>query len=371
MKRIAVLVLLAVALSTAWPLCAQQLVLSVCDYAPPESHVSTLDLQGSFSWYDGPFADDRSRSLAASFVADYGGLDTSESFAQQLDLLVDVRRKTSGWTAELGGDGSMLAFWENDTFAVGALGFDATSEVRLEADLSAGIGVGRFRDVTPLAQAIRMQNALLDLGELLAPLSNVTLLDLAAILGEVGPSDDERIVRIAERLLATDLTPGEDLGVRALLEIDRLLTEPESSRLCGGDLQARVGVSAALLPDVRLSATGILLGRYALVPDPVSQFDALAEAKIRLTDPSQMILAADASYARRLPDGWTARATYRLDLDRFWTDPAETTWAHALSSSLTTQVFGGVGLSLVANAEYRTGDEELTLSVGLHLEASF
>jgi len=348
---------------------AQQRALSVCDYEPPESRISDLGLQGSFSWFDGPFDDDRSRVFAATLTADYSGLYSADSFAQQFDVQTEIRANTGGWTADLEGTGSVLTFLDDALFAVGAFGVDVSNEIRLEVDLTGGIGAGRFRDVTPLAQAIRVQNALLDLGELLAPISNEALLDLAQILGEVGPTDDERIVLLVERLVDTELVRAESLDVRGLLQIDRILAEPETSRLCGSDAQVRLGASATLLPEFRLSTTGVLLARYALVPDPVTQIEASAEAKIRVAQLEQMSLGADVSYARRLPDGWMARAAYRLEVDRMWTATDATTIVHGLSSSLTTQILGSVGLSLVANAEYRTGDEEITFSLGVHLEA--
>jgi len=348
---------------------AQQRILSVCDYEPPESRISDLGLQGSFSWFDGPFADDRNRAFAATLTSDYNGLYSSNSYAQRLDAHAEFRANTGGWTADLEGAGSLLSFLNEDVFAVGVFGIDASNDVRLEVDLTGGVGTGRFRDVTPLAQAIRIQNALLDLGELLAPVSNAALLDLARILGEVGPTADKRFVALVERLEETELLRSEGLDVRGLLEIDRILAEPGISRLCGSDAQIRLGATAMLIPELRISATGILLGRYALVPDPVSQVEASAQAKIRVAEPDQMSITGDLSYVRRLPDGWTARAAYRLDIDRMWTTSDATTIMHGLSSSLTTQVLGSVGLSLVANAEHRTGDEEITFSLGVHLEA--
>lgn len=344
-------------------------VLSVCDYEPPESLVSSLGFQGSFSWFDGPYTDDQDRVLAASLTADYSGLRSSESSAQQLVARTEIRGRPSGWTAKLAGSGSLLSFLDDSLFAVGAFGLDASNEISLEIDLTGGIGTGRFRDVTPLAQAILIQNALLDVGELLAPISNAALLELAQILGEIGPSDEERIVSLVERLEATELIRGDGLDIRGLLEIDRILDEADTSRLCGNDVQARIGASALLLPELRISSTAIIQARYALVPDPVSQVEADAAVKVRLSHLEQMSIEAGVSYGRRLPDGWTARAEYRLDIDRMWTDTQATVFAHAISSSLTTQVFGSVGLSLVANAEYRTGDEEITFSFGLHLEA--
>ena len=360
---------IAVLLSVSVLVGAQQRVVTVCDYEPPESHVTGLSVQGSFSWFDGPYSDDRNRVLAASMTADYGSLRSSESFARQLDARAEIRGRTPGWTGDFEGAGSLTSFFDEGLFAVGAFGIDASISERLEVDLTAGIGNGRFRDVTPLARAILIQNALLDLGELLAPVSNEVLLDLAQILGEVGSTDEERIVLLVERLLETELIRGEEMDVRGLLEIDRILEESGTSRLCGSDVQVRIGVSALLLPEPLVSSTGVVQARYALVPDPVSQVESSVEAKIRLAHFEQMNVTGSISYDRELPEGWTARAEYRLELDRMWTEMEATSWFHAVSSSLTTQILGSVGLSLVANAEYRTGDEEITFSLGMHLEA--
>lgn len=354
--------------------------LSVCDYEPPESRIADLSLLGSFNWYDGPFADNRNRAISASLVGDFIGMVSSASFGQALDARTEIRADDNGWTASAFGSGSLRSFFAvsedeaadesmaADLFGIGAIGFSLSSRAGVEFDLTGGIGTGRFRDVTPLAQAIGIQNELLDLGELLAPISNETLLELAQILGSIDATDDEKVVQLVNRLVATDLTPGEDLGVRGLLAIEEILESSEETRLCGRDVQMRVGVSAVILPELNLATTGILLARYAAVPDPVSQFDSSAEAKIRLAHPEQMNLQAEVSYSRRLPDGWTARAEYRLAIDRGWINPEEIAVSHAASGSLTTQILGNVGLSLVGSAQYYTGDEEVTLSLAVYME---
>jgi len=348
--------------------------LSVCAYEPPESRISDLGLQGSFNWVDGPYADDRNRSISASLVGDYTGIYSSASFGQALDARTEFRADGNGWTASLFGSGSLRSFFTSgqlaaaDSFGVGAVGFSVSTRTGLELDLTGGIGRGRFRDVTPLAQAIWIQDELLDVGELLAPVTNQTLLDLAQILGAIDLTDHEKVVGLVDRLMATNLVSGDELGVRGLLAIEDILTSGDETRLCGRDLQARIGVSALLYPEFSLATTGILLVRYAAVPDPVSQFDSSAEAKIRLAHPEQMNVQAELCYARRLPDGWTARAEYRVSVDRMWTDFSTTIVSHAASSSLTTQILGSVGLSLVGSVQYLTGDEEVTLSLAVYME---
>jgi hypothetical protein len=369
MKGTTLGVFLLVVITVAPLATAQQTSLTVCEYEPPGSRISDLSARGSFNWYDGPYADDRNRTIVASLSADYGGLVSSEASAQQVEAHGEIHGSNAGWAVDLTGSGSLRAFLDGDLFGVGEIGVDASDGAGLEIDLTAGVGKGRFRDVTPLAKAIRIQNQLLDLGELLAPVSNATLLALAQIIGEVGPTDDEKIVRLAERLVATDLTWGEELDVRGLLEVKGILASDDATRLCGNDVQARIGASAMLLPEFSIAATGILLVRYAVVPDPVTQIESNAEAKIRLARPEEMNLNGNVAYTRRLPSGWTARAEYRLRLDRMWTDRSATALSHALSASLTTQVFGDVGLSIVADAQHKTGDEELSLSLAVYLEA--
>ena len=369
MKRIIFWMFVLVVVFVAVPTTGQQRVLSVCDFEPPESRISNLSLQGSFNWYDGPFADDRNRAISAGFTADYSGLYNSASLGRQFDARTELRGANSGWTIDFTGSGSLQSFFDADLFGVGTFGITTSDVSVLEVDLTAGIGKGRFRDVTPLALAISIQNALLDLGELLAPVSNDTLLDLARIIGEIGPTDNERIISIADRLKTTNLIQGGEPDVRDLLAIENALAATDATRLCGHDVQARIGASAMLLPKFSIAATGVLLVHYAVVPDPVSQFEATAEAKARLAHPEQLNVDADVSYARRLPEGWTARAEYRLHIDRMWSDLSATTLSHALSASLMTKIFGAVGLSLVADVSYKSGDEEFTTSLTVHLEA--
>ncbi|MCX6094977.1 MAG: hypothetical protein NTY63_09195 [Candidatus Bipolaricaulota bacterium] len=369
MNRTMCRTLVVMLLATSLPAIAQQGTLSICDYEPPESRISDLGIQGSFNWSDGPYADGRNRALSASLVADYEGLFSSGAFGQVLNAHTEVRGANDGWTADLSGAGSLRAFFTSDLFGVGVVGLDASTRTGLGIDLTGGVGTGRFRDVSPLAQAILIQNALLDIGELLAPVANDTLLDLAQILGEDGPTDDEKVVRLAERLIATELVPGTEIGVRGLLAIEKILQSSGETRLCGRDVQVRLGASAILLPEFSLAATGVLLARFAVVPDPVSQFDSSVEAKSRLARPEEMSIEANVSYARFLPDGWTGRASCRMTIDRMWTKPDATVVSYVASGSLTTKVFGSVGLSLVGNALYSTGDEEMTFSLVVLLEA--
>ena len=360
-----VLAALGLLIQGAW---GQSASLSVCDYAAPESRLSDLRLQGSFQWYDGPYLDDRERAVSATVNADYGYLFSSPTSGQRFDAFAKLQGSGSDWVFDASGSGDLKMYFDGDLFGIGAASIDAASGNGFEFDVTGGVGVGRFRDVTPLAKAIRIQNNLLDLGVLLAPLPRETLLSIAQTIGEVGPTIDEKTVAVAETLIAANLIRDNALGVKGLLELEAVMASSGEGQLCGRDVQARLGVSVRPLPEMSWSATGNLLFNFAIAPDPVSQVQASGAAKFRLLSPKQWTIQGSVSYARGLPDGWTARSSYRLAVDHGWGEPDVTQTTHAASASLTTRVLGSVGLSLIGELRHATGDEEITLSLALHLD---
>jgi hypothetical protein len=349
---------------------AQELPLTVCDYDPPESRVTDLALQGWFSWHNGPNAGVVDRTLTTHLFVDFSQLSMTGPFGHDLQAHGQLRRAEDRWTSRLTASGSLQASLSEQLFGVSVLGFDAAIETGLELDATAGIGTGRFRDATPLALAMRIQNRLLDLGELLAPVGREMLLSLAQIIGETGPSEDAKIIRIAEHLVDTQLIAEGQVSVTGLLGMEEILRSPHQTRLCGRDAQARIGLTTRLLPETSLAATGVVLLRYAAVPDPVSQLEAIAETKIRLLRPTEMIAEAELAYTRSLPGNWTSRAEYRLTFDRGWSTQGATAMFHQLTTTLTTELPGGVGLNLSGELAYNSGDDEITVDLTISLEAS-
>ncbi len=366
MRELTILLFVVASLGALATSAQAQSVLSICDYTSPESRVVSLSLQGNFQWYDGPYLDDRARVVSLATSADYSLLYASETVGHQLDVTASLRGDQSSWSFTLSGDGDLKSFWRGDAFGLAAFGVDA-SDGSLEVDLTAGLGTGRFRDVTPLAKAIQIQNDLLDLGILLAPLENGPLLALAQTIGEAGSTQDEKTSALAAQLVATDLVKDNELGVRGLLAIEQIIASTEGGRVCGRDVQGRIGLSATMMPTVSIATTGVLLFNYALAPDPVSQLTSNASCKVHLAHPDELSAELDLSYSRRLPEGWTARSTYRLTYDHRWTHPDQTQVGHVLTASLTTQVLGSVGLSLAGELRHFTGDEEITSLLTIHL----
>jgi len=343
-----------------------QSILSVCDYRPPESHLAALSLQGSFLWFDGPYFDDRTRSLTARAAGDYSLLVSADTSGHELAALAEVRVANGAWSYEFDGSGDVKTYIRGDVFAIGALEA-AASDDGVEVDVTVGIGAGRFRDVTPLATAIRIQNALLDIGVLIAPLEANSLLAVAQIVGEIGLTEEQRILSLTDTLVGTGLVLGNEVGVLGLLEVEQALNQVEGGRVCGQDLQVRVGVSAALLPATSAGATGVTQYNFAIAPDPITQLTASVTGKLRLADLGRFAVDGSVAFTRRLPDGWAARASYRVAIDNGWVAADETGSEHVLSGSLTTQIIGSVALSVVGELRYESGDEEISSSLTVHL----
>lgn len=349
---------------------AQRSLFSVCDYDPPESRVLDLLLQGTFQWYSGPLVQGEDRSLSGAFLAEMDALFSSSAYAQRVEARGEVRGTHTAWNASFAGSGSLTSYLRDDLFGIAAVGLTAELQRGLEMDLTGGVGTGRFRDVTPMARAIRLQNTLLDIGQLLAPMTRDVLMEIAQILGQIGPTNEEKLSEITVGLKSTGLLAQAELSIRGWLAVESALSSAEPARLCGSDVQVRVGATAALIPDVTVSATGMVLARYAAAPDPVSQWAGDVEARFRLAQPKEMSVRADLSYVRRLPDGWTARASYRAEFDHLWRQTDASWVRHEGSVRLTTAILGGVGLSIVCDVQHQTGDERPAILVALRLEAS-
>ena len=342
--------------------------ISPCDYAPAESSFVRLSAEGSLQWYDDAYADDRGSSLSGSTLADFQHLYASGSFGYRLEANTEL----SLWPEELLIEGSFSGdfkrYLRDDLFTVGAVEIFGDIDSGLEANVTGGLGVGRFRDVTPLAKAIKIQNAFLDAGILLAPLEEAVLLQVAQTLGEVGTTQDEKIAQVEQSLLETGLVKDDEIGARGLLRLEEIVTSIEDARLCGLDLQVRVGVSASAWPFEGLVDTLVLGWNWAAVPTPVWQWVAGATLKARPTRWDQYIAEFKFSTSRRLRETWRVRADYQLAYDHLWSAAnADPTVDHRLRASLLADIAASLSVSLTGEIGYETGDEEPTAMLTIHL----
>jgi len=337
---------------------------SPCDYTPPESHLRELKVRGDLRWHDDAYTDDRGSTLSGSLQTSFRLL--SESPETGWEVATEARTNLAGgrFDLALSASGSGRTYWENDLFGVGSLALSAEFPARLDGDLTAGLGLGRFRDVTPLAQAIRVQNMLLDEGLLVAPLPVGVLDELAAAFGVVGLSTIERLVELEQVLIDSGLLRDGALGVPGLVSILDVVERGET-RLCGWAIQARAGVRMRNYPTPRISEAIVLAANWAQVPDPVSQWTAAASWITDLRLATAYTLEASLRYSRRLPGGWRAEGAYRFVRRTGKDDEAE--HRHLATGELRAELGRAVSLALTGEVGHVTGYEEPAITVSVHL----
>ena len=342
----------------------QAAISTPCDYLPAESRLKNLNLQGSLQWLDDPFLSDTYDVLAGGLSADFVRLFESLSFGYRLEGKVDLSFSAAAFSLELNAGSNFKWYVRGDTFAIGAVDTRYGETEGMGLDITGGLGYGRFRDVTPLSRAIRIQNMLLDERFLLAPLTDEVLQTMARTLGRVDVALPDKIVTLEGLLLETGLVQGGDLGARGLFLLEEIANAPVEARLCGWDMQFRLGVAARGFPSAQISEAVVLSGNYAIVPDPVSQFQASARYLTRLTDLDRYFLEGSLFYGRRFRENWRIRAGYDLSLDCLWDEVDEALeYDHSVWFSFLGQLSANLSVAIGGELSYQTGDEELTKSL--------
>ena len=174
----------------------------------------------------------------------------------------------------------------------------------------AGVGYGRFTDVTPLVRALRIEERLLQRGALLAALREGTLLRLAEEIGrrQMYPSLSD-LASALVRILAREA--GANLDPRSVLLIEEVLGEQGLERYCGWAAQFGLGYALSR-PQPGSPLTFNLSMRGAMAPDPRSQilFQADLSAPYQVFEEYTLIL--NVSYLHRLNETTSFSAQYSL-----------------------------------------------------------
>ena len=341
---------------------------SPCAFTPAVSHFSHFNIQASYQWFEDQFSPPHTSTSTGTLVLDSTEIYDSAASGYQLDGNSWVTFGPTGLDLSLTGSGNIKNYLQGDTFEIGAVSVRYALAGGLEGELTGGVGTGRFRDVTPLAKAIRIQNQFLDNGTLLGPMADELLQTLAQSIGAVGPSSHELLATIEREIEATGLVQGGTLGAHALTEIEDILASTEEARLCGWDVQARAGLAASTVPQPKLSEAIALSWNCALVPDPVSQWQASANWVSGLNFLDRYSFEASVSYGRRIGENWRVRASYDFSRDLLWSTAHTTPFDHhQLSATLISQFSAQLSLTVDFELTFETDYEQPTKTLTLHL----
>jgi hypothetical protein len=118
-----------------------------------ESASIELSFQGNRQWYNDPYLDDHNNLLYVTLSGDFSRFYQSPVFGYQVDTTGSLAWSPEHFNANAEVLGSAKYYLGDLPFAVGAAEASLVSTTAPPLDLTLGLGYGRFRDVTPLAQA--------------------------------------------------------------------------------------------------------------------------------------------------------------------------------------------------------------------------
>lgn len=139
--------------------------LSVCDYVSPKSQFTSLSLGGNYHQFNDRYRDNSGNTMSGNLALTGSTWEEGPEWGYRVEG--SARLRLSGTTAtldyNLDSSGQLHRYVSDDIFMFG--GFNSTGvpgQSGLSVDALAGAGWGRYRDVTPLAKALKIESILQD-----------------------------------------------------------------------------------------------------------------------------------------------------------------------------------------------------------------
>ncbi len=191
----------------------------------------------------------------------------------------------------------------------------ATPQPRVEVE--AGLGHGRFYNVTPLAKALQIEAVLIARGVIPAALREDVLLAVAVATEEEGTTAEraEHVVALVEQALSDQDLPRK-LDAATGLAIEEIIAQAGRERYCGWTAQA--GIAYEIF-DPRGGPRDLLLSLAldaAVATDANSQLLLRAKVAGPYWITEQYTLTAEVAFETRLDDAITFSTRYSLFQDK-------------------------------------------------------
>ena len=315
--------------------CAVVVAVPVCDYHAPQTDLIDAQLDFSYRYFDdpatvGPEIDSGWMRLS------YAQLYDSPDFGYSLDGLARVNLSSIIPSSGIGRINSTARYYSEREIPVYVFGeADGEAEISISAselqlDLRAGVGYGRFYDVTPLAKTLRFQAELMSIGILSEPLGDDVLMEIATEVGrQIEYESTTDLVTMIETIIENDT--GIFLDARALLLIEETLGSTDINRYCGWTVQGGLGMGLSSISEpspVLLAFTADLAqaegyrvqwGAHMGLSGPyelASEYDLTASASYEYILQENALLEGSISYqqskARNAQPVWNAGGTVEL-----------------------------------------------------------
>ena len=294
--------------------------LSICSYVSTAERakksvtdLESLGLSMSYRYFD-DWATPGVETSGGRVGLDYNRLFDSPSFGYTLigvvELLLADFFPTSGLVDAAGTTRYYLAEGE-PTFVFGSMeGSITTGQPQPAIHIGAGLGYGRFSDVTPLAKAFKIETELLKVDAISQPLGDSVLMGIAEVIGSKEYiSVDDQVADVVNQIQTVSRMT---LSPRQVLKVEDMILATGGARRCGWAVQAGVGYQ---LVDPYNQPKGFLVtasADAAFVPSPDGQllFHAGLSGPINIVN--QHTLSVRSSYKYVLSDTSTLQSSYTL-----------------------------------------------------------
>lgn len=319
---------------------------SVCDYTPPTNQLTQLTLSGEYNQFEDRYLDDRNNVNSGNIMLDGLAWSQRENWSYNLDGQVDLRISPEGVELDsaLSSDGQARYFLQGDTFAFGGVTSSGLPGSGITVSGLAGAGIGQFRNVTPMAKAIRIAQTL-QAQEILDEFpAEETMNKLAQVIGSTRSMNTAEMLREIESLFETSFDVDAVLALQSVINADL-------TRFCGWNATAGLGYPL-VNPDDEDNPFVRAQVNYALPLDPEGRMLVRAEGQAPLPFEGGYNVNASADYYRTLSPTSTLTATYQYTLVQEPTGNNYTT--HTVNLTLSGQV--QPSLNVTANAQASVGD---------------
>lgn len=329
--------------------------------SPPQNQLQSFTLSGDYRYFEDRYLDDRGNASIGHLAL--RGIMWSEGPEWSYNLTGSVRLEVAPQIAlstTLMSEGSLRRYLDENLFLFG--GVD-TANTPLQEGFTVwalgGIGAGRFRDVTPLAKAMQISQALQEAQVLAQPLSDS---DLKAVADVIARQPELGLVGVLEGI---EQQLGKPLGVLGVVAI-RDIVESRESHFCGWDATLALGYTV-ISPTGETNALARVAANFAAPPDAVSQLLAQARLYIPLPFTDNAWLTVLAGYARLLTPTTNLDLAYSYNWVR---QAGQENQAHNLDATLRFLVPSSLSVLVKGQASLATGYEEPEWGISVGFEYS-
>ncbi|MCR4404611.1 MAG: hypothetical protein NUW06_04950 [Candidatus Acetothermia bacterium] len=338
------------------------LAVPLCSYTQPESRYTNLGLALNYRFFDDQYRDNRGNISAGSAALDFSSFFDSASYGYNstANLKISYNNGALGYSG-IGSGSYQMYLKESDLFGFGSLVLRASSAYKnLGLNAITGAGYGRFRDVTPLAKAMRIGEMLLGMKSISQPLPDQTLMAVAQEIGKRAEYEklEQLVQKITELIERTGLVTAGKLGAVEGLRIEEIVLAVGGERLCGWDVRGGVGYEV-LDPLGHAQDSLVFAGaNYAAAPAPNAQLLAKADFSSSFELLENYSLSAVVSYFHRA--GPALSYTFSYNFLRLKQPAEPEVDSQAVDLKALFQVSGGWNVAAGLSLKWETGYEDWT-----------